>query len=220
MKIFNRICSVVVVFSMAFFIVSFAQNMLLRSSSVYAFYFNDSQAVDSIYTELSNAEMAEAIAGFMNSWRPDRFEVLEDTGYDKENIFTEEEGENMMKVKQALDISGLLCVVSFILTASIYFHFLRDGKKKVLFDAHKFSLGLVVTMGICEAVFMSTHGGRKQLLSLIGIAPLHENSQLLAILGADFIHMATVFLVVLTLIVTIIMTYISYALTKPPRIFY
>lgn len=220
MKIFNRVCSVVVVFTMALFIVSFAQNMLLRTSGIYAFYFNDSQAVDSIYTELSNNEMAEAIAGFMNSWRPEKFEVLEDTGYDKENIFTEEEGENMMKVKQALDISGLFCLVSFILTAAIYFHFLRDGKKKVLFDAHKFSLGLVVVMGICEAVLMSTHGGRKKLLAFLDIVPLHEDSQLLAILGADFIHMATVFLVMMTLILTIIMTYISYALTKPPRLFY
>ena len=73
------------------------------------FYFNDSGAVDRIYTGLSNSEMADGIADFMNSWRPQEFQIYEDTGYDLPGIFTEEESDSMMLVKKWLDISLALC---------------------------------------------------------------------------------------------------------------
>ena len=128
MKIFNRICSIIVIFTAALFILSFSQNLLFRSADVYNFYFNDSRAVDRVYTNLTSREMAEEIAGFMNSWRPEKFEVLEDTGYDMESVFTEEEGVNMMAAKRLMDISCVVCIVSMIATVAIYVHFLRDGK--------------------------------------------------------------------------------------------
>ena len=84
------IASVVLV--MFALILTFSQNLLFRSAEVYGFYFNDSRAVSKIYTNLTSSEMADEIAGFMGSWRPEKFEVLEDTGYDMESVFTEEEG--------------------------------------------------------------------------------------------------------------------------------
>ena len=54
----------------------------------------------------------------------------------------------------------------------------------------------------------------------MGLEPLKENSLLSIILGEDFIHMAGFFVIGYTLIAVLAISYLTYALTKPPRIFY
>ena len=220
MKIFNRICSIIVIFTAALFILSFSQNLLFRSVDVYNFYFNDSRAVDRVYTNLTSREMAEEIAGFMNSWRPEKFEVLEDTGYDMESVFTEEESVNMMAAKRLMDISCVVCIVSMIATVAIYVHFLRDGKKKVLSDMFKVSIFLVLGGIIAEIWLMATNEGRSRVMELTGMIDLGEEAQIAILLGSDFLNMAAIFLVVLTIVVLAVCTYVNRVLTKPPRIFY
>lgn len=219
-KIFNRICSVIVIFTAATFILSFSQNLIFRSAEVYGFYFNDSRAVDRIYTSLTSSEMADEIAGFMGSWRPEKFEVLEDTGYDMESVFTEEESVNMMAAKKILDISSVIFVISMIVTVAIYVYFLRNGKKKVLADMFKVSIGLVIAGIMAEIGLMATNGGRSRVMETMDMIELGEDSQLTVLLGADFLNMATIFLVICTLIVLAVCTYVNRILTKPPRIFY
>ena len=220
MKIFNIICSIIVIFTAALFILSFSQNLLFRSADVYNFYFNDSRAVDRVYTNLTSREMAEEIAGFMNSWRPEKFEVLEDTGYDMESVFTEEESVNMMAAKRLMDISCVVCIVSMIATVAIYVHFLRDGKKKVLSDMFKVSIFLVLGGIIAEIWLMATNEGRSRVMELTGMIDLGEEAQIAILLGSDFLNMAAIFLVVLTIVVLAVCTYVNRVLTKPPRIFY
>lgn len=220
MKIFNRICSIIVIFTAALFILSFSQNLLFRSADVYNFYFNDSRAVDRVYTNLTSREMAEEIAGFMNSWRPEKFEVLEDTGYDMESVFTEEESVNMMAAKRLMDISCVVCIVSMIATVAIYVHLLRDGKKKVLSDMFKVSIFLVLGGIIAEIWLMATNEGRSRVMELTGMIDLGEEAQIAILLGSDFLNMAAIFLVVLTIVVLAVCTYVNRVLTKPPRIFY
>lgn len=220
MKIFNRICSIIVIFTAALFILSFSQNLLFRSADVYNFYFNDSRAVDRVYTNLTSREMAEEIAGFMNSWRPEKFEVLEDTGYDMESVFTEEESVNMMAAKRLMDISCVVCIVSMIATVAIYVHLLRDGKKKVLSDMFKVSIFLVLGGIIAEIWLMATNEGRSRVMELTGMIDLGEEAQIAILLGSDFLNMAAIFLVVLTIVVLSVCTYVNRVLTKPPRIFY
>ena len=220
MKIFNRICSIIVIFTAALLILSFSQNLLFRSADVYNFYFNDSRAVDRVYTNLTSREMAEEIAGFMNSWRPEKFEVLEDTGYDMESVFTEKESVNMMAAKRLMDISCVVCIVSMIATVAIYVHFLRDGKKKVLSDMFKVSIFLVLGGIIAEIWLMATNEGRSRVMELTGMIDLGEEAQIAILLGSDFLNMAAIFLVVLTIVVLAVCTYVNRVLTKPPRIFY
>ena len=176
MKIFNRICSIIVIFTAALFILSFSQNLLVRSVDVYNFYFNDSRAVDRVYTNLTSREMAEEIAGFMNSWRPEKFEVLEDTGYDMESVFTGEEGVNMMAAKRILCISGVTLVISLIVTVAIYVFFLNNEKKRVLSDMFKVSIGLVFAGIIAETWLMATNEGRRRVMAFMNMVTLGDDS--------------------------------------------
>lgn len=220
MKIFNRVCSVILIFTISAFIISVSQNLIFRTAGVYGFYFNDSRAVDSIYTTLSNSEMADEIASFMRSWMPEKFEVLEDTGYDMESVFTEEDSDIMMTVKKALDISGIICIVSLIVSAAIYTHLLQQEKKKSLANSYKVSFVLTLAMAAGETVIMVTNSGRAKAAELLNLVNLPEESQLMEILSADFIQMSAFFVAGFTMIVLAFVTYVTIVVTKPPRMFY
>ena len=220
MRIFNRICSVILIFTISAFIISVSQNMIFRTAGVYGFYFNDSRVVDSIYTSLSNNEMADEIASFMRSWRPEKFEVLEFTGYDYESVFTEEDSDIMMTVKKALDISGIVCILSLIISSAIYIHLLQQEKKKTISNSYKLSFVLTLALAAGEMVLMVTNSGRAKAAEFLNLVNLPEESQLLKILGVDFIEMSAFFVAGLTLAVLAFITYVTVIVTKPPRMFY
>ncbi len=220
MKIFRVICSVLVVLTTSLCIVTAAQNITLRTSDIYLFYFNDSGAVNRIYTDLTNSEMADGIAAFMNSFRPEEFQIYEDTGYDMQGIFEPDESDSMMLVKKWLDISLIVCLVSLILTAAIWFWLLREGYKKLLRNRSYLSIVLSGALIAGSFVFVSTHNGRLWLADRIGLVIPEETTTLTILLGNDFISMANTFYVIIALILLAISTYAMLRLTRPPRIFY
>lgn len=220
MKKFNMACSVVAVITIALFLVTLSQNMTVRTTEVYSFYFNDSQAVSRLYTELSSTEIADGIADFMNSWRPEEFQIYEDTGYDLQGIFNEDEGYNMMCVKRCLDISTALGLAALLLTAAIYWQLIRCNEKKKLRNSFRVALVIATGISIAEFVALRSESGRTWLAGALKLTELDENSALMTILGPDFISMAAVFFAILAVIVLAIFTYINYRLTRPDRIFY
>ena len=84
----------------------------------------------------------------------------------------------------------------------------------------KISMGLVVAGVAAETALMATNGGRSWISERMGLLKLGEDSQITVLLGADFLNMAAIFLVGLTLIVLAVCTYVNHIVTKPPRIFY
>lgn len=220
MKKFNIACSIVVIFTIAIFLITASQNFVVRSAEVYSFYFNDSGAVSKLYTGLSTSEVADGIAGFMNSWHPSEFQIYEDTGYDMQGIFTEDEGANMMQVKKWVDIGTILCIVSLILTVAIYWHLIKSDEKAMLRRSFRIAMGFSLAAAAGEVIVLLSHQGRAWLANFMGLIPLPEDSQLLIVLGPEFLSMATGFLVLITVILFTVCAYLNYRLTKPPRIFY
>ena len=80
MRKFNFFCSLILVLSTTIMIVTLGQNLVLRTTAGYTFYFNDTRVVSKISGNYTNSEMSQEIVSFMNSWRPDEFQVYEDTG--------------------------------------------------------------------------------------------------------------------------------------------
>lgn len=220
MKKFNSACSMVAVIMIAVFLITLSQNLVVRSSEVYSFYFNDSQAVSYVYTDLSENEIADGIADFMNAWRPDEFQIYEDTGYDLQGIFDEDEGYNMMRVKRGVDMSAVLCIVSLILTAAIYFYLIRCEEKKKLRNAFRAALAISAVISAAEIVILVTNAGRAWLAEVFQLKTLGEDSVLMTLLGANFLSMAAIFFALISAVVLGASTYLNYRLTKPPRIFY
>ena len=80
-------------------IVSLSLAAPFRMPDVYNFYFNDSQVTNLLYTEYTNSEIADVIADFMGSFNPEEFQIYEDTGYDMQGIFSDEDSSNMLNLK-------------------------------------------------------------------------------------------------------------------------
>ena len=94
----NILLSVLAVITVTVFLVTLSQNLVVRTAEVYSFYFNDSSAVSKLYVDFTNNEFADEIVRFMNSWKPDEFQIYEDTGYDMQRIFDEDESYGWISV--------------------------------------------------------------------------------------------------------------------------
>ena len=220
MRKYNIVLSIIIIFTITIFMLTAAVNIVYRSSSVYSFYFNDTRVVEKLYTSRSANEMADEISGYINSFTKEPFSVVEDTGYDLENIFSEDEGFNMQIIKEAMDKSLLVCIASLIISVYIYAHFLRHSKKKVLRDRYYISLGLGIVGLIFEVAFALSDFGKAKAMSWLGLIELPESNYLAILLGNDFISMSIKFLVAVSIIVFIAVSYFVFKLTKPDRIFF
>ena len=219
MKALRMICSILVVFTTAICMITAAQNLTLRTADVYLFYFNDSGAVDRIYTGLSNSEMADGIADFMNSWRPQEFQIYEDTGYDLQGIFTEEESDSMMLVKKWLDISLALCIVSLIISVAIDIWMVQSDHLKLMRNRTYATIAISCILSVGTFAFVSTHNGRLWLAEKIGLVLPEETTTLSILLGDGFISMANTFFIIFAILLLVLIGYILLRLTRPPRIF-
>ncbi len=220
MKKFNFFCSLVVILTMTVCIVTFAQNITLRTSAAYTFYFNDTYVVSNVSSEYVNSEMSGMIADFFNSWSPDEFQIYEDTGYDIEGLFDEKDSQNMLLIKRALDISFILGIVSLIITVAIYRYFLKNDYKPVLRNRYKISAVLVIATLVAEMILLNTQKGMAMISNTLGLVKLEADSNLLTLLGGDFIGLADNFLFGFTLVIFLAVTYLVHVLTKPPKIFF
>lgn len=220
MKKFNVFCSLIVILTLTTCIIAFAQNITLRTTATYTFYFNDTYVVSDVSDEYVNSEMSDMIAKFFNSWNPKEFQIYEDTGYDIEGIFDDKDSANMMAIKRALDISLVLAIVSLIITVSIYVYFVKNDFKTVLRNRFKIVALLSTAILIGEMVLLNTKKGLIYITNLIGLVPLEEDSNLAILLGGDFINLADNFLFGFTLVLFAIAGYVTHVLTKPPRIFF
>ena len=216
---FKTICSVVLVCCIIIVTLTLGQNLLFRLPDVYQFHFNDSQCVDRLYTSLTSTQMADEIAGFMNSFRPEEFQVNDFTGYDELPIFDSRDSYNMLVLKKMVDISGIFCAIGLILLVSIYIWFVREDEKKLLRKAFRFGAVCSAAMIVVQAVVFSAGGLRNRYFRLWGMRAFAEDSKLEMILGSEFWGIFAVFLTVVSLILLLVMAYLNYRVTRPPRIF-
>ena len=217
---FKMICSVVLVISVVMVTVCLGQSVIFRTPDAYQFYFNDSQCVDRLSTSLTSSEMADEIASFMNSFRPEEFQVNDNTGYDELPIFDSRDSYNMMVLKKTVDISGIFCVVGLILMVAVYIWFLREDEKKLLRRAHLIGAGISLAVIAVQAAVMSAPGLRTSWYRLWGMRAAAADSRLAMIMGDAFWSSFTVFLTGMCLIILLVLTYINYRITRPPRIFF
>lgn len=220
MRKFNYVCSFLLVITLSLFIITLGHNIVARTSGTYLYYFNDTRVVESLYTEYTNSEMADEIAGFMNSWRPEEFQIYENTGYDMQGIFGSKDSYNMLKVKTALDISLVICIVSMLITAAIYVYFLKNDFKLALRKRLKAVWIVTAALLAAESFMLMSSSGVKKISSFLGLEALSDNSPLATVLGGDFISMSGYFVIAYTAVAAIAISYLTYVLTKPPRIFY
>ncbi|MGN1414532.1 MAG: hypothetical protein ACI4WY_09850 [Anaerovoracaceae bacterium] len=218
----KAVSRIILIIAIPILILTLGQNLIYRLPDAYLYFFNDSQCLDKLYLSMSNSEMADALTGLLNQFRPDSdtFNIYVDTGYDKLGIFDSRDAYNLMMMKKALDLSSLFCILSLILVTAVYIFLLRQEEKKILRNSFVIGAVISVILMIVQAVILPTVSMREWIFTLIGVRPFYEDSALSMILTDGFWSMITVFLTGISLIILGIAAYVQYRLTRPPRIFY
>ena len=217
---FKKISSVVLVFCIVTAVITLGQNILFRTPDVYQFHFNDSRCVDLLYTSITSSQMADEIADFMNSFHPKEFQVNDFTGYDELPIFDSRDSYNMLVLKKMADISGIFCIISLVVMVSIYIWFVREDEKKVLRNTFRVGAAASTLLIVLQVVVFSAKSLRSSYFRLWGMRAFAEGSKLEMILGEEFWGVFAVFLTVISCVILLVMAYVNYRITRPPRIFY
>ena len=220
MRQFNYICSIILVITLPLMIVILSSNLILRSSATYTFHFNDSQVVLEVPYSVKGNEFASEISSYWNSFSDEPFQVYEDNGLFKDEIFEEDEQAVMKKAKDVLNIElaiGLFCLV---LSVGIYVYLLKSGFYEAVRNRFKVCIGVSAALLILQAALFCIKDFRIWLYdTLIGI-PLHKDSILQLILGDPSYMTYIIFATIFGGGALAILSYLHHELTKPNQIFY
>jgi len=221
MRQFNYICSIILVITLPLMIVLLSSNLVLRSSATYTFHFNDSQVVMEVPYSVKGNEFASEITAYFNAFFSDEpFQVYEDNGLFKDEIFEKDEQAVMKKAKDVLNIElaiGLFCLV---LSVGIYIYLLKSGFYEAVRNRFKVCVVVTVILLVLQAVFFYIKGCRVWLYdTLIGME-LHKDSILQLILGDPSYVTYVLFATIFGGGALAILSYLHHELTKPNQIFY
>lgn len=218
--VFNYFCSYFVVIVTSIFIITLGQNITLRTSMAYSYYFNDSQAMDYVTTDKTVSEMSGEISGYLNSFSKDAFQSYEDTGYDLEAMFEEKESENMALYKHMLFVSLVVCVISGLLTFGCYYYMIKNNYKPALRKRYIITSILTVALIVIQSIICHSEKLVAFFALKFGFKELAANSTLSLLLGGEFIGTAGFLVTLVTVIILAFATYFTLLLTKPPKIFF
>ena len=180
----------------------------------------NSRCVDRLYTSLTSSQMADEITGFMNSFRPETFQVHDFTGYDELPIFDSRDSYNMMVLKRMVDVSSIFCVIGIILMVFNYIWLVREEEMKLIRNSFRIGASISAAVIVLQAVVLSAGGLRDSYMRIWGMRTPAEDSKLEMIMGDDFWAICTVFLTVISLIILAVLIYINRRIIRPSRIFF
>lgn len=217
---FNYILSFVLAITLPLMILILSSNLILRTSEVYVYHFNDSQVVREFPYNVEERDVAKAISSYWSSINPDSFQVYEDNGKYKDPVFEEKEQVVMYKARKLINLHLLAGLLLMIVSLAIYIYLLKRNFRATLRNQYKFSGVFAAVLIIAQIVLLSTKSFRVWAYDyFIGI-DLGKESNLILILGDPFFRTFLIFTTVLGAALLGVITYLNIILTKPERLFY
>lgn len=213
------ICTIIVTLAVPIFIVSFAQNISVRTEEVYSFYFNDTRVVNKLHTSYSSNEVARMVANYLNSFSNESFQIWEDNGYDLEAVFTEEESHNMGQLKKALAYSSLTCVVSLAVICGIYLFFFLSERKILIRRTYLISIPFTIAGIVFGAITALNQDWQYRMAENLNFIELGEESLLGVVFGSDLMVMVGKLFLAVSIILFAACSFVAYKLSKDDKVF-
>ena len=217
---FNLLSSILLVILIPLTIIVLTDNITLRMPDMYQYHFNDSEVLDEIDYYFPGTQMSSEIASYFSSFSNDKFQVYENNGIYQDPVFPHTDRLFMEKVKYILNFAlgvGLLCLIAMV---AIYIYLYKNGYKKALRNRCKVSFALTVALFILQGILISRKSIRLWIYTDIIGLKLSESTVIGVILGGQFYSTYLLFSAIIGAVLTGIMFYTSFRLTRPPRIFY
>lgn len=217
---FNYLLSFILAVTLPLTILILSSNLILRTSEVYVYHFNDSQVVSDLPYSVEERTIATAVSSYWSHLGSKSFQVYEDNGQYKDPVFEEKEQVVMYKTRRLINLHLLAGLLLMIISAVIYIYLLKRDFRAALRNRYRFSVGFAAVLMIVRIILFSTKSFRIWAYNcFIGI-DLDKESNLMLLLGDPFFKTFLLFTTIAGAAFLGIMTYVNIILTKPERLFY
>ncbi|MGI6177046.1 MAG: hypothetical protein ACOYJO_01130 [Eubacterium sp.] len=218
---FMRACRLILCISMPLAIVLLCSNIVLRIPATYVYHFNDTEVIDDLGIDMYGSEMADGIAGYLNSTGDgSEFQMYIENGSFKDPVFDETDSAAMAKVKTTLRnelILGLVFLAVFIVDYIVLVkREYRDWLRRAGVIAAVVSIALSAVM---FGLFRSGTFVRKLYDTFVGV-DLSENTLIGRLLDMSFLSVAGTFALIVALIAIAVFLFIHLQITREEKLFF
>ncbi len=193
-------------------------NILVRLPDLYQFQMNASQNLSSFNAGGQEEKVSQAIGKFMQH-REAELQYQYDEEEEMALLFSKSDQETMSNIRWWLDLSAVGILLALIITAIAYILLIRDEHLEALRLRFKESWFLyILGLGALSAGAFLLH--IKPAMILDKLAPIEESDLMYSIFSGGFFKYLFITNIVVSLIITLIMMYITWKNTKPKNIFW
>lgn len=178
----HRLVLPVLVLFLPVFILLTADNLVFRLPDLYNYHMLNTEILNEKMIAADEKDVAQTISGYMTH-RTDEFQMKEDLAYLPEDIFTAEDGRMASRMRQALDVKGILGVFALIVSVACAAVLLRLRERDLILRGFYYALPVFLAVGLLNGAGLLLAGPRGVLY---GIPPVTEGgSDLLPVLLDD-----------------------------------
>jgi hypothetical protein len=172
----HKLAVPVLVFFLPLFVLLAADNLVFRLPDMYNYHMLDTEILNEKMISAGEEDVARMISGYMTH-RTDEFQMKEDLEYLPDNLFTEADGAMAARMRQALDIKGLLAAAAMALSVACGAVLWKLKERDWILRAFYYSLPVFLVFGIINGAGLLLGGLRS---GIYGILPAVEG-------GADLL---------------------------------
>ncbi len=220
MKKLKGLYSIIIMIAIPVLVVLIALNITLRSPEVYSYCFNDSQALDYTTLSLSSNELSDQLADFSWGLFSEDIDITENAGYMDDPIFDDTEAEVLFEIRDILTKSFCLMLIILAIIIVLYFYFIKKSYKEELFTSCKIGAVISVVFLIISTIVISSNRIIGKIYdTFVGIDLGKDSLLKLLFTKGDFNGAVSIAQLGFGIIALILICYITWRLTKPPRIY-
>lgn len=175
----HRLVLPILVFFLPLFVLLAADNLVFRLPDMYNYHMLNTEILNEKMISASEGDVAQMISGYMTH-RTDEFQMKEDLAYLPDNLFTQADAKMAARMRQALDIKGMLAFAAMAVSAACVAALLKLKERDLILRAFYYSLPVYVVFGIINGAGLLQGGLRAGIYGILPAAD--EGADLLPVI--------------------------------------
>lgn len=218
MKIVNLIVSVILIICIPVASICVAYNLSARLPDLYQYQFKSSEVIGALSLEMDENQLGEFFSQYMTG-ESDKFQIEYQFGENTDKLFTGDEQETMLKLREKADIVFLAGGIALALALLSYFLIYKQNLKMLL--RRSFNKALVLYVLLAATILILTFVEPVVKMEYARLFPYAMKDFLVLpqLLPLKFFVYSAWATVALSLIIMLFSWYFTWKITKPRRIF-
>ena len=214
----EKILAWLLIISIPLMIICLTANLVMRLSDTYQYNLRATQSVSQTGRMISEEKLIDLFGDFMMG-ETDDFVLMEDVEYQPENVFNDKDQKVMTNLRDALDIILVVGLISFFVTALVYFFLIRWRKKEIHLQNYKRSIWSFVILTIINSMIKLVPALRDATWGRVFGTDFPKRNVLIQILEKSFALHVTIFDIIISTVLMAILGYVTWQVAGRKKIF-